>query len=97
MHETMSENVNNASVNNTNPVPLLPLPILHTGHTGQGRNHLYKEFRSCEVRKHQIEHDKVLLTVELETVSARMADIEAALILIPSAKNIEIVPRRMVS
>lgn len=65
--------------------------------SGPGRNHLYKEFRSCEVRKQQIEKDKLQLVNELETVSARMADIEAALILIPSAKKIEITQRRNVS
>ena len=65
--------------------------------SGLGRNHLYKEFRSCEIRKQQIERDKLQLLNELETVSARMADIEAALILIPSAKRVENSIRQNVS
>ena len=65
--------------------------------SGSGRNHLYREFRSCEIRKLQIEKDKLQLLNELETVSARMADIEAALILIPSAKRIDSSGRQNVS
>ena len=62
-----------------------------------GRNHLYKEFRSCEIRKQQIERDEQQLSVELDVINSRMADIEAALMSMPSVSKKAVPQSRHVS